>query len=351
MTSTPRVATIILNWKGWKDTVECLESLYRIDYDNYEVIVLDNGSPDDSVDRIKAYCDGKLWVESKFFDYDSSNRPIQIIEMDRKEVENGTFAAREIAFQGSAPNRRLRLILSEKNLGFAEGCNLCMRYAIEVLDSDTILLLNNDTIVDCNFLTQLIRVSQESEKIGIVGPKIYFYEKNGRTDVINCVGGVHNLGRGRVELVGWDEVDRGQHDEERKNFDLISGCCMLIKKEVIRKIGFFDPVYFVSWEDSDYCKRASAAGYMLVYVPRSVIWHKGGRSYVASIGAYYFGRNGFIFVKKFGSRSQFSHYIAYQFLYGGLMSAFPFLVVQRDFNGFVQYFRGMLGGLVTALNS
>jgi GT2 family glycosyltransferase len=350
--SAPRVSIVILNWKGWKDTVECLESLYDVDYDNYEVITLDNGSPNDSVERIREYCAGKMRVTSRFLEFNPNNKPIQIIEIDSKQV------GKEMITGGGgselselAPDRKLRLILSDLNMGFAEGCNFCMRYALDFLNSDYVLLLNNDTIVSKDFLTQLVRVSQSDERIGIVGPKTYFYERNGRNDIINYAGGVFDMNKGRLELVGFGEVDKGQYDEQKEGYDLISGCCMLIKKEVIKKIGFLDPSYFMYGEDLDFCKRASIAGHRLIYVPSSMIWHKGSQSFTASISAYYLGRNGFLFMKKFCDNRQFSHFVAYQLLYWGWVNAISFLIPHRDLRGSAHYSRGMLNGIIMVLNS
>ena len=84
----PKVSIIILNWNGWKDTIECLESLYQIAYPNYDVIVVDNGSEDDSIEKIKEYAEGKIKVESKFFEYSPENKPIKIVEYTRKEAED-----------------------------------------------------------------------------------------------------------------------------------------------------------------------------------------------------------------------------------------------------------------------
>ncbi|GFP33386.1 rhamnosyltransferase [Candidatus Hakubella thermalkaliphila] len=84
----PKVSIIILNWNGWKDTIECLESLYQITYTNYDVIVVDNGSEDDSIEKIKGYCEGKIEVESKFFEYSGENKPIEIVEYTRTDGES-----------------------------------------------------------------------------------------------------------------------------------------------------------------------------------------------------------------------------------------------------------------------
>jgi len=114
-----KVSIIILNWNGWKDTIECLESLYRIIYPNYDVIVVDNGSEDNSIEKIKEYCEGKIKVESKFFEYSSENKPIRIIEYSREEAEAGGGREQEIADLPS--NKKLILIKNEKNYGFAGG--------------------------------------------------------------------------------------------------------------------------------------------------------------------------------------------------------------------------------------
>ena len=83
----PQVAIIILNWNGWKDTVECLESLYQIDYFNYNVIILDNASHDDSIEKIKEYCEGKLKVKSSFLKYVSKNKPIKVFEYKKEHID------------------------------------------------------------------------------------------------------------------------------------------------------------------------------------------------------------------------------------------------------------------------
>ncbi|GAG66010.1 unnamed protein product, partial [marine sediment metagenome] len=117
--SKDKVSIIILNWNGWEDTIECLESLYQITYPNYNVIVVDNSSEDDSIERIKEYREGRIKVESTFFNYDPSNKPIKIIEYTREETETDGGKEREILDLPS--NRKMILIKNDKNYGFAEG--------------------------------------------------------------------------------------------------------------------------------------------------------------------------------------------------------------------------------------
>ena len=152
--NNPKVSIIILNWNGWKDTLECLESLYQINYPNYDVIVIDNGSEDESIKKIREYCKGKIETKSDFFEYSEDNKPIKIFEFKEEELETKKTINNE--FSSLSPNKRLILIKNHKNYGFAEGSNIGIRFALKSFNSDYILLLNNDTVVDKTFLTELV---------------------------------------------------------------------------------------------------------------------------------------------------------------------------------------------------
>lgn len=217
----PQVSIIILNWNGKNDTVECLNSLKKIDYPNYEITIVDNGSTDGSQKEIRR----------KF--------------------------------------PHVRLIENSENLGFAEGNNIGIKHALEE-STDYILLLNNDTVVDKRFLNELIDVAQKDERIGIVGPKIYFHEEPNK---IWFAGGMIDLKKGSVDHIGWGESDQGQYDE-KKEVDYITACCSLVKRGMIEKGGMFDPKFFIYYEDTDLNLRVKKTGYKIVYVPSSKIWHK-----------------------------------------------------------------------------
>ncbi|MDZ7356735.1 MAG: glycosyltransferase family 2 protein, partial [candidate division KSB1 bacterium] len=195
----PSVAVIILNWNNWQDTVECLESLAQIDYPNYQVIVIDNGSSDDSVVQLKHRFD---WI---------------------------------------------RLFETGENLGFSAGVN----YGIErAKDSELVLLLNNDTIVAPNFLTELVKTIQSDNTIGLVGGRIYYLDVAKTDTALFCRqnkiwsagGGISKLTK-KAFHIGDKKIDHGQYDQQRE-VDFLSGCCLLIKREVFEKIGLLDPDYF-----------------------------------------------------------------------------------------------------------
>ncbi len=248
-----KVCIIILNWNGLEDTIECLESLKKITYPNYEVILVDNGSEGKDAEVLR----------ERFSDY-------------------------------------IHLIENDKNYGFAEGNNIAMRYALQNLSPDYILLLNNDTTVEPNFLTELVKVAESDPRIGIVGPKTYYYDYDGRKDVIWFAGGKFSGRFGKTNHLGARRIDKGQFESIRK-VDYITGCAFLVKNETLDKIGLLSEDYFLYLEDLDLCIRAQKEQYYCFYVPKAKIWHKvsqssGGR--IGRISLYYNTRNRALFMKK-----------------------------------------------------
>ncbi|WP_321422000.1 glycosyltransferase family 2 protein [uncultured Methanobacterium sp.] len=268
MSEKPKVSIIILNWNGWKDTIECLESLYQIDYLNYDVIIVDNDSKNDSIQKIKDYCQGKINIKSDFIAEPNNHKPITVLEYDMNESESVITGNEFFALQ---PNRRITIIKNEKNLGFPEGCNVGMRYALNQ-QSDYFLLLNNDTVVDKEFLNELINVAESDPQIGILGSKIYFYDN---PEMIQAAGGKINWNLGNITTFGG--LDKGQFEEIIER-DYVYGTSLILKKEVIDKVSLMDPSFFFGVEEYDYCTKTKKAGFKIIYVPKSLVWHKGGAS-------------------------------------------------------------------------
>lgn len=253
---SPKVSIIILNWNGWKDTIECLESLKNIDYPNYEIIVVDNNSRDDSAKKLKEYI--------------------------------------------NSDGRQIVFITNENNLGFAGGNNVGIKYVLEKskIDNEYILLLNNDTIVDPQFLSYLIKIGESDERIGILGPLIYYYDEPKR---IQFGGGKIKKFMTRGVHIGLNEIDQGQFSDIDYNIvDYYTGCALMIKKEVIDKIGLMPEDYFLYYEDVDWNLKAKKAGYLSVIIPKSKIWHKVSRSAKQDSPSYiyYHSRNGLLLAKR-----------------------------------------------------
>ena len=225
MVDLPKVSIIILNWNGLKDTIECLESLKKISYPNYKVIVVDNASSGNDVEVLR--------------------------------VTYGDY---------------VHIVSNEKNYGYAEGNNIGMRYALGN-NCDYVLLLNNDTVVDTDFLSELVRVAESDQKIGIEAGKVYYYDSPNR---LQTVGGKVNWWLGRLRHYG-EVDDTGQFDQVTER-DWVYATAMLIKRQVMETISLLDPAFFFGIEEYDYCTSTTRAGFKVVYVPTSKVWHKGGDS-------------------------------------------------------------------------
>jgi GT2 family glycosyltransferase len=273
MKRSSKVAVVILNWNGLADTSECLESLQAIAYPNCETIVMDNGSSGD---------DARV-LRERFGD-------------------------------------SIRLIASRENLGFAGGCNLAMREAL-AKGADYLLLLNNDVTVDTQFLDELVRAAEGLPAAAALCPKIFFHD---RPTIICSTGGRVNPWAGTARQVGRGEEDRGQYEQVAER-DYADGACMLIRREALERVGLLDEEYFAYWEETDWCARATEAGYRCYYVPAARIWHKATRSQAPDSDYYYlFRRNALLFLRKRKSPLHLLSAVAlYLFVFG------PFYLIRH----------------------
>lgn len=336
--NNPQVSIIILNWNGWEDTVECLESLWQINYRNYDIIVVDNNSTNESLEQIKNYATGKLKIKSPFFDYYPENKPIYVTEFtSEKSLEIHINRKEDVR-----SDKRIILIKNDKNYGFAEGNNIGIRFALKNLNPDYVLLLNNDTIVDRDFLMELIETGESNENIGMVGPKIYYYDDPQR---IWCIGGKISWKFARGVHIGSNELDRGQYEEKRE-FDYVSGSAFLIKTEVLKKTGLMDKKFFLYFEESDLALRASQLGYKSVYSPKSKIWHKvsnSGGGLSKPIGLYYITRNRWLFMMKWAKKSDYLFFAVYQMI-GAIIFPLALIIYYKNWKLFGAYYRGLWDG-------
>lgn len=243
---SPLVYIILLNYNGLKDTIDCVESLEKNTYKNYKIIIVDNDSADNSV-----------------------------------EVLSSKYKAHTIMPTGD-------------NLGFAGGNNVGIKYAMEK-GADYILLLNNDTVVEKDFLSIMVDRVEENSEIGIITCKAYYFNSNR----IWYAGGDINTLKGNASHAGYNEIDNGQYDEE-KYVGFASGCCMLLSRKAILDTGLMTEDYFLYYEDTDYCCRIKNSGYKIFYCPRAVIYHKVSASTKASspMYNYYYTRNRCFFIKR-----------------------------------------------------
>ena len=214
------------------------------------------------------------------------------------------------------------------------------------LNPDYILLLNNDTVVDKDFLTSLVLEGENNEKTGLLGPKLYYYDN---PNIIWCIGGKIDWKFARGLHIGTNMVDNGQFDE-KKNFDYISGSSLLIKREVIDNIGLLDKNFFLYFEETDFALRAKERNYKSLYVPNAKVWHKisksgGGMS--KPIGLYYITRNRWLFMKKWANNGDLFIFVILQILLAFILPI-TLCLQYKNKKLFLVYFKGLKDGLTFA---
>ncbi len=253
--SSPGVYILILNWNGRDDTLACLESVAKVGYTNFKVIVIDNGSVDDSVDAIRA----------AFTD-------IEVIETGR-------------------------------NLGFAGGNNVGIKRALE-LGADYVLLLNNDTEVDHGMLDAFVAAAKRFPDAGVFSGKIYYHAEPNR---IWYAGSQWNAKAAHFEQVGKGGLDDGTAYSTACETDTAIGCAFFMPAERVREIGLLDDNFFLCLEETDWCYRAKEAGYPSIFVPDAKLWHKvsvsfGGEN--SPLALYFQTRNRLLWARRHANLSQ-----------------------------------------------
>lgn len=210
----PRVAIVVLNWNGWQDTVTCVASLLALDYANFCIVLVDNGSTDGSVQE----------------------------------------------FQRALPD--VELLQTGVNLGFGGGCNVGMRHALAG-GAEYIWLINSDAVVDPGALSALVRLAQENLVLGAVGSVLFDVDAEARVQL---------WGGGRVGL--W--LGRSVHSRSPDaKLDFVSGASLLLRRSALEQVGLFDESrFFMYWEDTDLGFRLRNAGWTLGVAADSRIWHK-----------------------------------------------------------------------------
>jgi GT2 family glycosyltransferase len=335
-----KVTIIILNWNGWEDTIECLESVYQIEYPNYDVVVVDNGSKDQSVEKIKTYASGSLRVESNFLKYNSDNKPLHLIEYSQEELKFNDSIKKDL--DKLPPEKKLILIKNNQNYGFAEGNNIAIRYALEKLKPDYILLLNNDTVVDRCFLDELIKIAESDPNIGILGPTIFDYKY---PCCIQSAGLRMRWNKGYAISF----VFEGDFSVSAQKVDAVLGCTLLAKSELLDKIGLLNKKYFAYFEEVEWCVRARRAFYEIVYVPKGKVWHKGGgtSNKIKGFALYQYTRNQFWFMKQYASCKQYRLFIAYFFGFK-LFSFVGWALLHKNKTLLIYFLKGVKDGLLTS---
>lgn len=263
-TSTTEVFIIVLNWNGWKDTIECLESLQLLDHSSFRMVIVDNGSDDDSAKRIERWAVGSQFTESPHIALHRGNKPLLIVSYSRAEAEAGGTDEGETALSGSLSSRTLVLVRTGANLGFAGGCNVGIRYAIKC-GAEYVWLLNNDTVVLPDCLTQMVSAIKDTKRTEAVGSVLCYFQN---PEEVQAYGG------GSINW--WSGTTRHLTGPDKGEPDYFTGASVLLARRAIEDVGLLDESYFFYWEDIDYCQRLLRAGRKIRVASNARLLHKEG---------------------------------------------------------------------------
>lgn len=240
-----KILIVILNWNGKKDTLVCLSSLQKLTYPSYQVLVVDNGSTDDSVDAF---------------------RPLGV-----EILETG------------------------KNLGYAGGNNAGIEWGLK-RDFNLFFILNNDTEVAPDILERFVEGFAKEPTAGILGGKIFLMDQRTRFDHF---GGIWNSEKANFDLIGQKELEDGKRWQEMFEIEYVCGAALMVKREVLQSVGLLDPRFFLLWEEADLCFRARRAGYQVMVCPQAILWHKGSASFSGKpLASYFFSRNRLLWMER-----------------------------------------------------
>lgn len=299
----PKVAAVTINWNQASSTIECIRALQKSEHADLDIIVIDNGSVDQSVRLIGEKCPG------------------------------------------------VPVIQNRQNLGFAGGCNRGIEEALGKA-CDFVFLLNNDAVAAPDTISILVRHMQEQPEVGICAPMIMWHD---RPEIIQMVGARMNRMTGIFRAAGMNEKDMGQYKLPIE-FDMVSGCALMVRRDLFEKVGEFDEDFFCYLEEADFCFRARKAGYKITTVPQAKVFHKnalssGGSSSPSRI--YYSVRNHLRFLdKNVPPRNLLHNYVRKLAV---LTSYMAFVALRSDvptvkgvracFEGYKDYLRGRFGPL------
>ena len=252
-----KIAILILNHKQDELTLECLDSLKKVNYDNFEIILVNNES------------------QGRF-----------PVEWDRKMPA-------------------LNIIEAKDNLGCAGGRNAGIDYYLRNSDAGYLFFLDNDTVVDKDILIELVKVAESKLDAGLVGMKVYYFSEPNKFWIAG--GAKLDVKRGCFYDSGQNEIDSGQYDSGSRDVDSIPGGFTFIKRKVIELVGKLDERFFIYYEDPDWCWRLKKHGLKIVFAPCAKVWHKASSSLGRESASFYYyrTRNRLLFMWKNFSKITF----------------------------------------------
>jgi GT2 family glycosyltransferase len=277
-----RVAIVLVNWNGWRECIECIDSLLAQAHPNFHIFIVDNDSADGSLEHIAAWC------AAPEADPNWRRHP---------GVGRYTDDAAGIAVDDS----RLSLIRSGGNLGFAGGCNVGIN-AAGLENFAYFWFLNPDTVVTRQALPELLGRAERDGRIGIVGSTLRYYDAPGTVQALG--GATLNRRNASSRHIGQGEplsIIPSDGSSVERDLAYVMGASMLVSATFIRKVGLMQEDYFLYYEEADWAARGRGQ-FHLGYAPRSEVFHKSGANSSKLLPLYtagFYYRNRLRFVRRF----------------------------------------------------
>lgn len=271
--SADRCYVVTLNWNSWRDTLVCLESVLRLELEDFVVVLCDNASTDGSTDRIRAWARGDLDVLDdtpvpvRSLAFPPVNKPVRLLELDR------TSALKPGALE--IPNRAIVLIHTGANDGCAKGLNVGLRFCLTQPDFAWAWLLNHDTIVDPNALTHLLTLARSRPEIGIAGSTVRFAFAPGVTQALG--GATFNLWSATGCPIGfcWPAERQADGSWVEQRLCYVAGTSMLVTRPFLERVGLIPEHFFLYFEEIAWAMEARGR-FRLGYAPESIVYHREG---------------------------------------------------------------------------
>ena len=312
--------------------------MFRLKYPRFKVVVCDNASSDRSWDEIKAWAEGQRLAVS-----DNPALSHLIEPPVRKPVECLTYDSPPTT-EGVLPDSPLVLIQTERNLGFAGGNNVGLRYALSKTDCDYVWLLNNDTLVDPEALAELVQRMQERPTAGLCGSTLLYYSEPSKVQALG--GSVYNRWFARGGHIGQcssaARIPRSEEIEKRMAY--VVGASILVSRPFLDRIGLLNEDYFLFFEEIDWATRAKGK-FDLTYSSASVVFHREGASIgsgkssldQSELSEYYATRNRIVFTRRYYPYALIT-------LYPALVASLMHRILNRKWRNAVSVLRGLSGG-------
>ncbi|MBR76464.1 MAG: glycosyl transferase family 2 [Flavobacteriales bacterium] len=302
-----KVYVTIVTYNSFSETIECLESVFAQDYSNFQIILIDNASDDNSVSEIIKWCNGKSNpINTKF--------PSLVLSSHDKKKDYIFLQEEELLFKKH--NNKLIFVQSKKNNGFAAGNNVGIKYILQNDPKSFCWMLNNDTVVKRNSLLKLVQF-QKKNSLGLTGSVLYHYEKK---DIVQAVGGKVNKFFGTTSHITNKYVNK---------IDYVIGASCLISPKVLNSVGLLNEDYFLYYEDVDYSYKIKNQGYKIGFSVESIVYHKIG----VSTGANKIAKHRKDDIDLLMLKNRIKFYNRYIKGFFGLYIGFMIVIILRFFRG------------------